>query len=237
MKQELNSTFWGLLTISIGIIILGWFFHSAVGSMKERERTVSVKGLSEREVKADKVIWPLVYKQANNNLEDLYANMEATNNAIVKFLVSNGVDESEITISPSSVFDSDAERYSSSEVKYRYKVLGIVTVATDKVDVVRKLREKQGDLVKNGIALTEEEYQYQIQYSFNGLNDVKPEMIEEATKNARASAEKFAADSHSSLGKIKTANQGQFSISDRDGNTPYIKTVRVVTTIEYYLKD
>lgn len=237
MKKELNSTFWGLLTVSIGIIILGSFLYASVGSMKERERVVAVKGLSEREVKADRVIWPLVYKQANNNLEALYANMEATNNAIVKFLVSNGIDESEITISPSSVFDSDAERYSSSEVKYRYKVLGIVTVATDKVDAVRKIREKQGDLVKNGIALTEEEYQYQIQYSFNGLNDVKPEMIEEATKNARASAEKFAADSHSSLGKIKTANQGQFSISDRDGNTPYIKTVRVVTTIEYYLKD
>lgn len=237
MKKELNSTFWGLLTISIGIIILGSFLYASVGSMKERERVVSVKGLSEREVKADRVIWPLVYKQANNNLEALYANMEATNNTIVKFLVSNGIDESEITISPSSVFDSDAERYGSSEVKYRYKVLGIVTVATDKVDAVRKIREKQGDLVKNGIALTEEEYQYQIQYSFNGLNDIKPEMIEEATKNARASAEKFAADSHSSLGKIKTANQGQFSISDRDGNTPYIKTVRVVTTIEYYLKD
>ena len=96
---------------------------------------------------------------------------------------------------------------------------------------------RQSDLLKQGIAISGGDYRFSTQYLFTKLNDIKPEMIEEATKNARASAEKFAADSDSKLGKIRTANQGQFSISDRDANTPYIKSVRVVTTVDYYLKD
>ena len=81
------------------------------------------------------------------------------------------------------------------------------------------------------------DYSWRTSFQFTGLNTVKPAMIEEATKNARASAEKFAQDSGSILGKIRRANQGQFSITDRDSNTPYIKSVRVVTTVEYFLKD
>ena len=80
------------------------------------------------------------------------------------------------------------------------------------------------------------DYRFNVSYEFTGLNEVKPEMIEEATRNARAAAEKFAKDSDSRLGKIRNASQGQFSIANRDENTPYIKTVRVVTTINYYLK-
>jgi hypothetical protein len=95
----------------------------------------------------------------------------------------------------------------------------------------------QSELLNTGVALSAGEYQYVTQYFFTGLNEIKPQMIEEATRNARASAEKFARDSGSKLGKIKTANQGQFTISDRDANTPHIKTVRVVSTIEYMLKD
>ena len=96
---------------------------------------------------------------------------------------------------------------------------------------------KQNELIRQGIALAGGEYQYQVIFSYNGFNDIKQDMIVEATKNARLSADKFAKDSDSKLGKIKTANQGQFSVSDRDNNTPYIKIVRVVTTIQYYLKD
>ena len=91
-------------------------------------------------------------------------------------------------------------------------------------------------LLKQGIAITGGDYKYNVSYEFPGLNEVKPRMIEEATKNARAAAEKFAKDSDSELGKIRNASQGQFSISDRDAYTPYIKSVRVVTTVNYYLK-
>ena len=91
--------------------------------------------------------------------------------------------------------------------------------------------------MKQGIAITGGDYRYNVVYEFTGLNSIKPGMIEEATKNARSAAEKFAKDSESELGKIKSAYQGQFSIEDRDANTPYIKRVRVVTTIDYSLEE
>ncbi len=96
---------------------------------------------------------------------------------------------------------------------------------------------EQAELLKQGIAITGGDYRYNVVYEFTGLNKVKPQMIEEATKNARVAAEKFAKDSESRLGKIKNASQGQFSISDRDANTPYVKNIRVVTTVDYYLKN
>ena len=113
----------------------------------------------------------------------------------------------------------------------------VLTVASKDVDKVRKLMGRQGELLKQGIAFSEGDYRYRKVYSFNGLNEIKPEMIDEANKNARVTAEKFALDSDSKLGKIKTATQGQFSIEDRDENTPYIKKVRVVTSVQYFLED
>jgi len=96
---------------------------------------------------------------------------------------------------------------------------------------------KTGELGKQGVALTGQNYQFQTQYLFTRLNEIKPGMIEQATIEARAVAEKFAEDSNSKLGKIKTAYQGQFSISSRDQNNPHIKNVRVVSTVIYYLSD
>ena len=102
---------------------------------------------------------------------------------------------------------------------------------------MRGLIAEQGELLQKGIAVTGGDYRYNVQYEYTGLNKIKPQMIEEATKNAREAAEKFAKDSESELGKIKSASQGQFSITDRDANTPYIKKVRVVTTVNYSLED
>lgn len=237
MKRAVNSYAWGGVFIALGIMILGLFLFKGIAHFKAGERVVTVKGLSEREVKADKVIWPLVYKQAGNNIAVLYNDIEKTKNKIIKFLVSNGISENEITVSPVSVIDEEADRYSQQNIKFRYKTTAVITVVTDKVDLARNLMSKQNDLIKQGVALAGGDYQYQTIFSYNGINDIKPEMIVEATQNARLSAEKFAKDSDSKLGKIKTANQGQFSISDRDVNTPHIKIVRVVTTVQYYLKD
>lgn len=223
--------------IAIGLFLLGREISKGIFHLKDSERVISVKGLSEKEVLADQVIWPIVYKVASNDIAYIYKNTELTNTKILKFLTNNGISETEVTVSPVSVIDSEAERYSSSEIKYRYKATLVVTVASDKVELIRKIMSKQGQLLKEGIALSEGDYQYPTLFSFNGLNDIKPQMIEEATKNARTSAIKFAEDSDSELGKIRTANQGQFSITNRDNNTPHIKIVRVVTTIQYFLKD
>ena len=132
-----------------------------------------------------------------------------------------------------------AERYVPEGVRYRYNVTGVVTVTTTNVEQVLKLMSRQSDLLKQGVAIASGDYRYtpRFIYTSDALNALKPAMIEEATRNARAAADKFAYDSNSELGKIKSASQGLFSISDRDDNTPSIKTIRVVTTVEYYLKD
>lgn len=222
--------------ISVGVILLGVMIKSGINDFKDKDRVVSVKGLAEMEVPADKVIWPLVYKDLGNDPALLYTNMEKKNAVIVKFLEDNGIGKDEIDIVPAEVIDMQAERYGNRDVPYRYNATSIITVTSKNVDKVRKLMSEQAELLKQGIAITGGDYRYNVTYEFTGLNDIKPQMIEEATKNARAAAEKFAKDSDSSLGKIRNASQGQFSISDRDANTPYIKSVRVVTTVNYYLK-
>ncbi len=223
--------------LGLAIVLLGIFLRGGILKFKESERVVTVKGLSEREVAADKVIWPLVYKEVGDDLPGLYRTLESKNAKIVSFLVTNGIDAAEISVAPPNIIDLEAERYASPQIRYRYNATSVLTVSTDKVEAVRGLMARQGDLIAQGIAVTGGDYQYNIQYLYNGLNDIKPSMIEEATKNARMAAEKFASDSDSKLGKIKTASQGQFSISDVDASTPYRKTVRVVTTVQYYLKD
>ncbi|MFA6352106.1 MAG: SIMPL domain-containing protein, partial [Bacteroidales bacterium] len=120
-------------------------------------------------------------------------------------------------------------------IEYRYVGRAQMTVRTDQIDRMTKAITRLTDLVGKGIALNQDQYMSQVQYLFTELNSIKPQMIEEATKNAREAAEKFAIDSDSKVGKIKRATQGMFSINDRDMNTPYRKIVRVVTTVEYYL--
>lgn len=230
-------TLWSAALIAVGLVLLGWTLRSGIVHFKDSERVITVKGLSEQEVKADRVIWPLMYKQVGDDLTALYNNIEKTNGTIIAFLRSNGVDEKEITIAPSQLIDMAAELYNPNAPRYRYSVTTVLTVVTDKVDLVRSLMQRQGDLLKQGVAVTGGDYQYRTQFLYTGLNTIKPGMIEEATANARTAAEKFAHDSKSKLGKIRSATQGQFSIEDRDENTPYIKSVRVVTTVEYYLKD
>ncbi|MDH6312957.1 hypothetical protein M2137_001742 [Parabacteroides sp. PFB2-10] len=236
MEKSYGNLVAGLF-VAIGIIALGLSLKSGIKGFIQKERVVSVKGLAEKEVPADRVIWPLTYKEIGDNLSVLYNNMEKKNNTIISFLKANGIEEGEITVAAPEIIDMQAERYGNNQVPYRYNVTSVLTVTSSKVDLVRKLMTSQSDLLKEGIAISGGDYRYTTQFLFTKLNEVKPGMIEEATKNARATAQKFAEDSDSKLGKIRSASQGQFSISDRDANTPYIKNIRVVTTIDYYLND
>jgi hypothetical protein len=187
---------------------------------------------------ADKVVWPLAYKDIGNDLVSLYNNINTKNKAIVEFLKSKGVSNEELDIAPPQVIDMQAERYNSNPSPYRYNITSIITVTSKDVTKIRKIMSEQMELLRQGIAVAGgSDYQYNAVYSFTSLNSLKPKMIEEATKNARAVAEKFAKDSGSKLGKIQSASQGQFTIDDRDGNTSYIKEVRVVTTVNYFLKN
>ena len=226
------------ISLFLGLAVLGFLLGDAAIRFKSFERTVVVKGLSEREVPADIVIWPITFQDANNNLSGLFESIQKKTSTVTGFLAEKGITPDEITVAPPSVLDRYAQSYGNrADIINRYTANATVTVYSKNVETVRKAMSSLIDLGKKGVAVYGEDYRNQPQFLFNGLNDLKPAMIEEATKNARAVAEKFAADSDSELGKIKSALQGQFSISDRDATTPYIKNIRVVSTVEYYLSD
>ena len=225
------------LLIGLGIFFLGVFIKAGFNSISNNARVVTVRGLSEREVEANKVTWPIVSKFVGNDLPTVYQNIETSNNAIVAFLKSNGVSDAEIAVNAPQVIDMQADRYNSNPIPFRYNVTSVIVVTSSKVKEVNKLIERQTELLKQGIAIVAGDYNYQTTYEYTDLNSIKPAMIADATKNARKAAIKFAEDSESNLGKIKTASQGQFSIENRDQYTPYIKNIRVVTSIDYYLED
>lgn len=226
--------------IAIGIIAgaftLGNQLEQGIRGFKDADRVVTVKGLSEKEVKANHVIWPVSFREMGNDLSQVYDQLEVKQNMVLKYLKDGGLTDEEITIAAPKLRDNLADNYGSQRPPFRYMITQVLTISSDKVDVVRKLDEAQRDLLKAGVGLTND-YSYMTKYSYTGLNEIKPGMIEAATKNAKEAAQKFAMDSGSTLGKIRRANQGIFSITDRDENTPFIKNVRVVTTVEYFLKD
>lgn len=235
MKHSEKNT--AALIVALGIVIMGLALRSGIVAFKEMDRSVSVKGLSEREVMADKVTWPLIYKELGNDPAEMYNSLERKNGLVVSFLKTAGIKEDDINVNPPFIKDRQADYYGNEIMKFRYIATSVITVTSSEVDKVRSLMRRQSELMKQDIALVTEEYgSNSIVYEFTGLNSVKPEMVEEATKNARITAQKFADDSGSSLGEIRTAQQGQFSIENRDANTPYIKKLRVVNTIVYSLK-
>jgi hypothetical protein len=225
-------------SLTFGFIALGWLLGHAVIKFKRLDQTVVVKGLSEREVPADVAIWPLTFQEAGNDLNALFNSLQKKNGQVTAFLVGHGIAKDAISVGPPAVTDLYAQAYGDKgNIVYRYTANSTVTVYSTDVEAVRKAMQDVISLGKEGVALAAEGYRGQTQFEFTGLSKLKPEMIEEATKNARAVAEKFAQDSGSTLGRIKSAQQGQFSIENRDSTTPQIKRVRVVSTIEYYLVD
>lgn len=221
----------------LGLTALGYLLGTSALKFKAYERTVTVKGLSEREYPADIVIWPISFVEAGNDLTELYLVTERHTQTLIAFLEANGIERQELTVSAPGISDKLAQGYEKARIEFRYMATQTVTVYSSKIDTVRAAMNKMGDLGKQGIAIADNTYEHATEYLFTRLNEVKPSMIEEATTQAREVAEKFAKDSKSRLGKIKRASQGQFSIGDRDRNNPHIKKVRVVSTIEYYLSD
>ena len=224
------------IVLALGLFLLGLCIYWGLTSVAERDRVVSVRGLAEREVAANQVIWPIVYKITGNDLNALYKDMNRKNQRISQFLTDNGIKKEEISVTAPEINDKQADRYNSDWKGDRSNVTVILTVASNQVDKVRELIPRMGELLPDGIAISRGEWDNRVQYEFTDLNKIKPEMIEEATHNAREAAEKFATDSESNLGKIQSATQGLFSISDRDPYTPHVKKVRVVTSVNYFLE-
>lgn len=225
------------LLVALGLAGAAWLGGQSLLAFKRLDRTVEVKGLSEREVAANLAIWPISFAEAGNDVGSLYRNIEHKSGRLVEFLKQAGFKVEEIGSSAPSVVDKQAREYGGDERSpFRFTGRATVTVHTADVDRVRATMRRLGELGREGIAIGGEQGP-QTQFLFTELNAIKPAMIEEATRNAREAAGKFASDSGSHLGKIRRASQGQFSIDDRDASTPHIKKVRVVSTIEYYLAD
>ena len=219
--------------VMIGLIVSGLFIGKGLTSIANQEQYVTVKGLAEREVLANKVVWPLPYKCVSNDMQKLYDEIGMNRDIILSFLKEGGITGDEIVISAPAVTDRLAQSYVPDNIKFRYQAEAVITVISPQVEKVIELMGKQIELMKDGVIISDE-YSYQTQFEYTALNDIKPAMVEEATRNARAVAQKFAEDSDCELGNIKQATQGQFSITS-DETTPQIKNIRVVTTVKYAL--
>ena len=223
--------------IAIGIIALGLCIKSGLDGISSKDRKVTVKGLSEREVEADKVTWPILTKEIGDDLTALYTRINSTTAKVKAFLKQNGVKDSEISVNAPVVVDMNAERYGVQNSKYRYNITSTITVTSRNVKLVRSIIARQGELLKQGVAVVDGGYGNGVVYEYVSFQQMKPKMMQEAIKNAEQTARQFAENSDSKLGKILEAGQGQFTITDRDSNTPYIKKLRVVSTVTYSLKD
>lgn len=223
--------------IALGIIVLGLCVKSGLDSISDKERKVTVKGLSEREVEADKVTWPILTKEIGDDLPSLYTRINATTAKVKAFLKQNGVKDSEISVNAPVVVDMNAERYGANNHDYRYNITSTITVTSRNVKLVRSIIARQGELLKQGVAVVDGGYGNGVTYEYVSFQQMKPKMMQEAIKNAEQTAKQFAENSDSEIDKILDASQGQFTIDNRDDNTPYIKKLRVVTTVTYSLKD
>ena len=236
MKWNTNGRIAEAALLAVSIVVLGLCIKWGIDDFVDKDRKVTVKGLAEKEVDADKVTWPILSKELGNNLPNLYDKIEQTQGKIKSFLLENGIKESEINVNAPVVIDLNAERYVSNQSQYRYNITSIITVTSRNVKLVRSIIARQGELLREGVAIVDGGYENPVKYEYVSFTAMKPSM-QEAIANAEKTAKQFADNSHSKLDKILTADQGQFSIEDRDSNTPYVKKVRVVTTVTYSLKD
>lgn len=222
--------------LAIGLIWGGSYIEDAAETWRDAGRSVTVKGLSEREVPADMALWPLHYTVTANELEALQSELTAQETRIRRFLTEHGFEADNITVTSPQVTDRFANLYSADRPDERYQAEATVLLRTPEVTSVKQAMPQTGELVREGVVLSPN-YDYRTEFLFTGLNDLKPEMVAEATKDARGVAQQFARDSGSRVGEIRSASQGYFSIEDLDSYTPDIKRVRVVTTIDYTLEE
>ena len=223
--------------LAVSIAFLGLCIKWGIDDFANKDRNDTVKGLAEKEVEADKVTWPIPTKELGNDLPELYQRINTTTAKVKAFLKQHGIKDDEINVNAPVVIDLNADQYSNNNRGFRYNITSTITVTSQNVKLVRSIMAKQGELLKQGVAVLDGGYENRITYEYVGFKKMKPQMMQEAIKNAEATAQEFATNSNSKLNKITKADQGQFSIDDRDANTPYIKKVRVVTTITYSLKD
>lgn len=255
MMSDKVGSFFIAIGISLGLIVSSIIIGHYISEIKKAERFVTVKGVSERDVKADLAVWAIKVGVVGNDLKDTNQILEDTKTKVIKFLTDKGFSGDEISNEDLRVVDRQANAYNNKDLKnmMRYILETTVILRSNKIDKVSQVYRMTDELVRAGVVLSSKgDYQGNgPKYFFSQLNQIKPAMITEATKNARAAATQFASDSGSKVGAIRRASQGLFSIADRDqasipnentegggysGMSDPNKRVRVVVTVDYVLE-
>ena len=225
-----------ILSVSVSVIASAVILSVGLSNIARADKTVSVRGLAEREVDADLAVWPLTFSLGSNDLTELQKDILAKTEIVKSYLAEYELSSDDFTVQSPSITDNSMNPYmDKNQVRYTYIAETVVLVRSSKVEQVKKAQSDSLKLMSDGIAVSKD-YKSKISFEFTKLNDIKPQMIAEATKNARTAAEQFARDSGSKVGKIKRASQGLFSIEDAAADLSERKTIRVVTTVEYLLK-
>lgn len=244
-QASTNNNVGAAALIAAGLAVAGWLVGTGFSEGRQFDRYVTVKGVSERTVSADLAIWPLRVVATGADLREVQGQVASQQSAVLSFLADAGIPEADIQLQDLQVTDLYAQAYRSGPVNDRFIVAQTVSVRSNDVPRIREASQQVGALVDAGVVLSSERGPAgnSPSYLFTGLVALKPEMIAEATANARDAAEQFAIDSGSAIGGIRRANQGVFQILARDdapGMMPQQqveKTVRVVSTIDYLLVD
>ncbi|MBG0777297.1 MAG: SIMPL domain-containing protein [Desulfovibrionaceae bacterium] len=235
-NSRLSAAILGTL-LALGLFLAAGALSNGIVAFKAMDRSVAVKGLAEREVQADLAYWPVSFSVTGNDLKTVHERLTTSLDAVRAFLAANGLGEAETTAATPRITDNSSfNAQPGNRPVDRYRAQAVLTVRTGDVLAVKRAMQKAGDLVSAGVLL-DHNYEFQPRFEFTRLNEIKPEMIAQATRNAREAARQFAQDSGSRVGAIRRASQGLFTIADRDPYTPEIKRVRVVTTVDYYLED
>lgn len=238
------------LALIISFVMSAIIIGSALQRFKTEDRSVSVKGFSEREVTADLAVWLIQSRIASNDLTAGSQDIEATKNKIVGFLLQNQIKQEEIIVEGIMVTDKKAQEYDNYQqtLAFRYLITQNFQIRSNNVELIQKVSRMTGELLQAGVVVSNTNYGNPLQFYYTKLNDIKPEMIIEATQNAKKAASEFAKENDASLGRLKKASQGLFSIVDRTasltggegaiaGNSnDLFKKVRVVISAEYSIK-
>ncbi|HRG61521.1 MAG TPA: SIMPL domain-containing protein [Burkholderiales bacterium] len=227
----------GAIILALGIATSGHYIGSGIKFFRNFDRSVEVKGLAEQNVKSDLATWSINFSVSGDDLKALYQQVSLNQKTVSQFLATNGFAVKDIQLGTISVNDNWANQYGNTNAKLpHYQISNSVSVTTSNVDLVAKVSQNAGELVNQGVIVTNNS----ISYFYNNLNSIKAQMLDSATQNAKSAAETFAKNTQSQVGKIKSASQGVFTISSPDGSnvgdTSNInKKVRVVTSIQFFL--
>lgn len=221
-----SKKFMGVSIIIFSLLISLALLISAMGFSKQGTY-VEVKGLSERIVKADTAIWSMTFEVKSNDITQMYSEIEKNISTIKSFLKGKGFEDSEINVAPANIYQ---DTYGNAS--FRYNANNQISVYTKKVDLAKVTSADTLPLMKSGVVLS----QSNVSFELSDINSIKPEMLAEAVQNAKNTADQFAENSGSSVGKVSRGNQGVFDITEKDPGSPEYKKIRLVSTLRFLLK-